>query len=148
MISPESYTTPQAQELAKAFNAFINENFGSRKHTILYRSEALDTFIDTLRALDTHLTQQNRMLYAALHRGSRTFRPCTDCQGTQLHPGDCVSPVDHPGDHREAPVYTIHSICTDSETIQLRRADGSTLWRPAGSLLYLPETTAAALLNS
>ena len=148
MITPDSFTTPQAQELAKAFNAFIEENFGSRKNAILYRSEALDTFIDTLRDLDTHLTEQNRMLYAALHRGSSTFRPCTDCQGTQLHPGDRVSPADHPGSHSEAPVYTIHRICTDSETIQLRRADGSTLWRNAKEVLYLPEPTAAAHLPS
>lgn len=68
----------------------------------------------------------------------------TDCTGHPLREGDHVSPIDHPGSHREAPVYRILRICTDGETIHLTRSDGSTLYRSAGSLLYLPETTAAA----
>lgn len=72
-----------------------------------------------------------------------TTRTTPDCTGHPLRAGDYVSPIDHPGDHREAPVYRVHRVCTDGETIHLTREDGSTLYRPARVLRYLPETTAA-----
>lgn len=74
---------------------------------------------------------------------STNTRTTPDCAGHPLRAGDYVSPIDHPGDHREAPVYRVHRVCTDGETIHLTREDGSTLYRPASVLLYLPETTAA-----
>lgn len=70
-----------------------------------------------------------------------TTRTTPDCTGHPLRAGDYVSPIDHPGDHREAPVYRVHRVCTDGETIHLTREDGSTLYRPARVLRYLPETT-------
>ena len=67
-----------------------------------------------------------------------------DCQGTPLLVDDCVSPVDYPGRHTDAPVYTVAHRCHGSNTVVLRRADGSTLYMNAADLIYLPETTRAA----
>lgn len=57
---------------------------------------------------------------------------------------DCVSPVDYPGHHTEAPVYTVVHLFPGCNTVVLRRADGSTLYMNAADLIYLPETTRAA----
>lgn len=73
-------------------------------------------------------------------------RQARDCAGNPITVGDKVSPITGPGDHRNAPVYTVTKICTDDCTLQLSRSDGSTLWRKADDLLYLPDTTAAAKL--
>lgn len=75
-------------------------------------------------------------------------RQAHDCDGSPLKVGDCVSPADYSGRRSEAPVYTVTRICTDSETIQLRRADGSILYREAAEVRYLPETTAASLKSA
>ena len=82
------------------------------------------------------------------HHSSKYPRVAADAAGTPLHEGDMVADLDYPGDHREAPIYRIGLICTDSRTLCLSRADGSHLWRDAAEVLLLPETTAAALLNS
>lgn len=73
-------------------------------------------------------------------------RQARDCAGNPITVGDKVSPITGPGDHRDAPVYTVSKICTDDHTVQLMRSDGSTLWLLADDLLYLPATTQAAKL--
>ncbi len=73
-------------------------------------------------------------------------RQARDSAGNPITVRDKVSPITGPGDHRDAPVYTVTKICTDDCTVQLMRTDGSILWYNADDLLYLPETTAAAKL--
>ena len=73
-------------------------------------------------------------------------RNARDCSGNPITVGDKVSPITGPGDHRQAPVYTVTKICTDDCTVQLMRSDGSTLWCVADDLLYLPSATTAAKL--
>lgn len=74
-------------------------------------------------------------------------RTARDCAGNPINVGDKVSPITGPGDHRDAPVYTVTKICTDDCTVQLMRSDGSTLWSKADDLLYLHGTTQAAKLD-
>ena len=73
-------------------------------------------------------------------------RTARDCAGNPINVGDKVSPITGPGDHRQAPVYTVTKICTDDCTVQLMRSDGSTLWCVAAELLYLPCATTASKL--
>lgn len=73
-------------------------------------------------------------------------RQARDCAGNPITVGDKVSPITGPGDHRQAPVYTVTKICPDDCTVQLMRTDGSTLWCQSAALLYLPLATTAAKL--
>ena len=63
--------------------------------------------------------------------------PAFDSTGHPLHVGDHVAPLSYTGPACEAPVYRITRICTDSLTLQLSRADGSTLYREAAEVRYL-----------
>lgn len=64
--------------------------------------------------------------------------PTFDSTGHPLRVCDHVAPLSYPGPQWEAPVYRITRICTDSLTLQLIRADGSTLYREAAEVRYLP----------
>ena len=74
---------------------------------------------------------------------SNYSRVAHDAAGNAITEGCYVASLSCPGDHREAPVYRIACVCTDSHTLILTRADGSHIYRLADEVLFLPETTAA-----